>query len=397
MVLDVVVDRELVSGRHLIGHAQVRASEFERRVCRTAGISGVGPRFGRLIEVHARDVLVVLLLTPGRVVPKLVLLDGAAGRPDDVVDDFQAVGLDALCRLLRADVVGLHAVVGEAALKRAPERVAARLRNHVRHERSVRTLGETATDLDADFFDGAVVDENARPVAADAAAMVVRHPVHQELGLLAPAVVHRDDVGHERDAADVAEIVGDDARQQKRELPEVAVARRQRVDHVALQHSLVRHGLHVDHGRLARDGQRFLDRPDPQVCVHCCRERPRQHDALALDRREARQGECHGIRARPQVHDLVDPFTVGRDRAHFLDQRGAGRFNRDAGQHAAAGVSDHAGDRALRERGVRCDHDPGCHRHDRFQQRSAEADPRMLVEAATASHVRLLARLIRAG
>ena len=112
-----------------------------------------------------------------------------------------------------------------------------------------------------------------------------------------------------------------DARKQKAELAEITIAGRQRVDDIALEHALLHDGLHVDHRSLARNRQGFLDRADAQSALTVAVNEPVRAMPSRLIVGEAGQREGHCVSARPKIDDLEDAFAVGRDRAHFLDER----------------------------------------------------------------------------
>jgi len=60
-----------------------------------------------------------------------------------------------------------------------------------------------------------------------------------------------------------------------------------------------------------------------------------------------------------QILDAVAASAVRHRVAHLLDERRARRFDGDPGEHGSRRVSDHAGNRPLRERGRRAEHDAG--------------------------------------
>ena len=86
----------------------------------------------------------------------------------------------------------------------------------------------------------------------------------------------------------------------------------------------------VDHRALARDRDRFLQPSDHHLHVDCRREPGRQFDRFALDGAKSRQRKRHGVRARPQLDDLVLSLTIGRNGPDFFNQRRTRRFHRDA-------------------------------------------------------------------
>ena len=100
----------------------------------------------------------------------------------------------------------------------------------------------------------------------------------------------------------------------------------------------------VDDRRFARHGDRLFETANRHVGVHRGREGGGQLDVLPLDCGEPCQAERDRVRAGTQVHNLVLSLPVGHDRADLLDQRRAGRFDRDPGQYRARRVADGAGD-----------------------------------------------------
>ena len=71
---------------------------------------------------------------------------------------------------------------------------------------------------------------------------------------------------------------------------------------------------------------------------------------FALHGAETRQRERQGVGTGGEVDQPVLARAVGHDGSDFFSESGTRRFNGDAGQNAARRVSDHAGQRALRER-----------------------------------------------
>ena len=104
-------------------------------------------------------------------------------------------------------------------------------------------------------------------------------------------------------------------------------------------------------GASAGNGQRLLDRTDREVRVHGRRELGGQFETFAPHNAEARQGEGHGVRARPQIDDSVPSLGVGHDAADLLDEGGTRRLHRRTRQNRAGRVAHNADDAALGPRG----------------------------------------------
>ena len=72
---------------------------------------------------------------------------------------------------------------------------------------------------------------------------------------------------------------------------------------------------------------------------------PRQLDARRRDSGESLQRKGDGIRARPQIDDLILAIGIGHDRPRPLDERRARGLDRDAWQHRSGRVSHGARER----------------------------------------------------
>ena len=68
-----------------------------------------------------------------------------------------------------------------------------------------------------------------------------------------------------------------------------------------------------------------------------------------LNRAEAGQRERHVVRARTEIDDAVQAGAVGRRRPHLFDEDRAGRFNGNAREHRARGISHDTRDGGLTE------------------------------------------------
>ena len=134
-------------------------------------------------------------------------------------------------------------------------------------------------------------------------------------------------------------------------------ARRERLQDLVRKRGVGTDVLRIHDRARTGDRDRFFERPDVQLCIHCRGEPRGQLDALTPDRREAGQGELHGVGARPQIGNPVLARRVRDDRADLFNERGTGGFHCHAGQHPARDVSHHTRDvagacclRALRRR-----------------------------------------------
>src|SRR5262249_60126629 len=128
-------------------------------------------------------------------------------------------------------------------------------------------------------------------------------------------------------------------------------------DRLAADHLLVATAGRVDERRFGRHGYGLRHAADLHFRVNGRYEGPSQLDSLALDRGEPRQRKRHGVAAGPQALNRVLPRLVGEDRARLLDEHGARRFDRDAREYGARGISDSTDDRGLGMGYCRNDHD----------------------------------------
>jgi hypothetical protein len=143
---------------------------------------------------------------------------------------------------------------------------------------------------------------------------------------------------------------------------------RQRIDQGVIEDLLLLRVLHVHDRRFAGDGNRLLDRADRQLCVDGRRERTGQLDRVTPDRVEPREREGDGVGSRPKLDDAVVAGAVGHGDARFFDQRRAGRFDGDTGQHGARRIPHDPGDARLSVCG-------GRHRKQTSDQRDRSNDP----------------------
>ena len=128
--------------------------------------------------------------------------------------------------------------------------------------------------------------------------------------------------------------------------------------HVVLQRDLPPRALNVHDRGFARDDDGFSELADFQLGVDRRCERTGQLDAFVLEGVEPRQRKRDGVGPRPQIFDPVLPGAVCDRRADFLDQRRAGGFYGDAGQHGAWRVFDGSRNHRLCQGGRRKENDP---------------------------------------
>ena len=145
-------------------------------------------------------------------------------------------------------------------------------------------------------------------------------------------------------AADVGPVLGEPGGHLGDGLQAV-VAHRQDFQLLGIEHRLLAHGLHVDHRRLARDGNRLLDRPDGHLGVDRRREPGADRDPVADDRREAGQREGDDVVPERELHHAVQPGAAG-ERHLRRTQRGGAHLHGDARQHAPGVVGHLPGDGA---------------------------------------------------
>ncbi len=187
------------------------------------------------------------------------------------------------------------------------------------------------------------IDRQAR---LDAAAAVDREDREHRAGV--DVVVVRQHAGHGGEQVAVAP----DARQ---------------VAHgLVVERDLAPRALHVDDRRLAGDRHGFSNPADLQVRVDLDDAGSRQHDVVALQRGEPREGERDGVGARLQALDTVLPGAIGHRCPGLFNQHRAGRFNGDAGQDGAGRVPHGAGQGRLGPRGRRGEPDARQQRHESY-------------------------------
>ena len=248
-------------------------------------------------------------------------------------------------------VAALHRAVGEIGEEGSPVGVGARARNQAHHGAAHFRFAQASGGREDDFLRVAASGH----IVGDAAAALRRadrHAIDLESALAERTAVNRERDG--RRSGNPADILcrGGDARHQRREA-EIGAPGRNGVDDVLPQRLLRLRALHVDERSLSGDGDRLGHCPDLQIGVDRCHECTGQLDAFTPDRAES--GQREGDRVRPGVErdNAVLTGSIGDGGSALLDQRRARGLDRDAWQHGAGAVTHDAGDRRLREYGVR--------------------------------------------
>jgi len=147
----------------------------------------------------------------------------------------------------------------------------------------------------------------------------------------------------------------------------------QRVDDVAIEHLRALRVLHVYERSLAGHRDAFFERTDAKLDVDGNGCIARKFDAVTNERGETRQRERHLISAGSQIDQRVATGFVADDRPCLLDEHRACGFHGHARQHRTAYVANDTGNRALRMRDGRQQHETaqGCqHRRCQSRQRS---------------------------
>ena len=238
--------------------------------------------------------------------------------------------------------------VGDDGL--AGEAVASLFGNHVDGDPTALRLRRAGDDLVHHVLNGTLVVIEAGDVSgAERAGDVHAVDLDGEVGRQ-PSVRDNRPLPHLRPSSDIEPTgqlgpEGGDGRGDAL----IAPPRRQHVDLLLAEDGAALRALDVDERRSAGHRDGLLERADPQLRVDRGREVRLQDDVLAHERAEARQREGDLVGAGPEVLDSIAPAPVRDAGAHLLDQGGAGRFNRDTGQHPAGRVGHEPGDGALRE------------------------------------------------
>ena len=294
----------------------------------------------------AGDRLVHLPAARAHEEPELVAHDRPAVGGVQVPEQGVALGRRGAAGDLRRDarVVGGQRVARVPRVELPAERVAALARDHVDAHPAPRGLGGHAAGLVGHLLGGQLV-----VVVLDAAVAVGavdELPVHRHADLPpAHPVSHHDGLLRRRGQADLGAIQLD-ADNELRGRLHVATGR-DGVEHLGVEHLDPAGRLHVDDGRLARDGHRLLERADRKLRVHRGGEAGRQILALDQDGREAGQGEREGVHPGPQVDQRVAAGAVRDGDAAALDEGRRRGLDGDAGQDAARVVGDLPGDGAV--------------------------------------------------
>ena len=331
-----VLLRQIARVRHQ--HAEIRAAG------RSGAILG---RVRELVQKGPGQVFLGCQVAVPAVEPQPILEDRATHRRvhfGNALDPRARV--EPLRDELVRQVVALQTAVGEIGVEVVREPVAAVLGHRVGHDAARAGLGRRTARHDGHFLDGAGVDGERVVVAAARVVHVVeRHAVQQERHLVVAAAVHFQRLPAV--AVRATDILIEErhlhARHEDRQILE-RPSRRQFVEDLAGECAALRGRLDVDERRLARHGDGLFDRSDRERAVNSRRERGVQDDPLADGRVEARQRERDLVFAGTERNHAVLSLAVGVDHACALDERRAGRLDRDPGKHGAARVADHARD-----------------------------------------------------
>ena len=205
-------------------------------------------------------------------------------------------------RLRRSSVRLLvcHAELTAVANTTPLDRVATLARDDVDAQAAKRLLGGHGRVIDGHFLRGAGVGHEVRELPSrqdvaepDAIELKARvaGPSAMNRKRRVLEVVRATDVG-ERAAPGLGRR---QARDQHHHV-DVAAAGRDRLDHLLIEHALLRRALNVDDRAVTGDGDRLLERTDAQVDVDRGDEGARQLDSFAPHRRESAQREGHDIR-----------------------------------------------------------------------------------------------------
>ena len=276
--------------------------------------------------------------------PHAVTLERPAERLVDVevVDDPVRRAQPCQAQLV-GEVAALQVLVREGQERGVRKPVPTVLRHKVDPHAAGRQIGGEGVGVHGDFSRRADV----RGLAADVAAGLKGHRIDAVDGdplIDVAAAMHRHalaDVLDERPADVIAAAHG--VRHHPRQAKVVAGAR-QRVDHLGVQHPLLRRAADVHHWRFPGDRDRFLERAHPHLAIDVGNPRAAERDALALDGVESGQREGDHVGAGAKVDELVATVGVGDGRPDFFNQHGTGGFDSNPGHHGTRGVFRAAGD-----------------------------------------------------
>ena len=157
--------------------------------------------------------------------------------------------------------------------------------------------------------------DGVEDVRRDAAAVERRrhrHAVHRHAAFVGLATARAEE-RHRRRRVQAVGVNGH-ARRRVEQVAHGPRARNGR-DDLLVEHGLAAHRLDVNDGRLAGDGDCFLDGADAHVNRDREDRRPGQDEAVALDVAEAWQRERQAVGAWRQLDDAVNARAVGDDGA----------------------------------------------------------------------------------
>ena len=343
----VEVGAHLVALRHLRRQAEQPAAHMLLHDPLLADQLGRGVR--RVLEDRSELQLVDRDRARRDEVPQLVADERAAHRRVHVVDVRDAVDRgQALCPQVGVQVVGLPRAVGETAVERPAEVVAAVLRDHVQPDAAGLHLGRAAGRRDGHLLRQRLVVVVHDPAVAERGVDDHAVDLHGGMRRVRPVRDHLHLLHHLR----AAHVGPGEAHPLRQVADRLRVARgRKRVDGVALQHLGSGRALHVDHGSFTRDRDRLFERADRHLAVDRQREVRLELEAFLDEGREAGQRHRDGVVAGPQIDDGVPARAVGDREAAPFDQRRAGSLHGDARQDAPRVVAHLARDGALGARG----------------------------------------------
>ena len=302
------------------------------------------------VEEAARRLDAAAPARDGTVVPRLVRHDRAAHGAGCAPDVDHLRRLDAELPQLGRQVFRLHAAAGVLRVDRRGEGVAPLARDRVDRGAARTVLGAHAGDLDLHLPDGVGVGDVAgagrRADVVLVPEAVERRPGARLAVIEAVGALRRPGVAG---AAHVRPVLGEPGSHLGDRLQPV-VAHRQDFELLGVEHRLLADGLHVDHRRLAGDGDRLLDRADRHLGVDRRREPGADGDSVADDRGEAGQRERDRVVPERELHHAVQPGAVG-ERHLRRAERGGGHIHGDARQDTSGVVGHLPGDAAELLRG----------------------------------------------
>ena len=340
----IVVTRDLVLRADLPGQAQVKAAVLLRLGARGGCDPGSNTKsFGIDFVERVGANLLVSPEAVRRPEPQFVLTERTAEREAGVVDVLDTVGGRHALRAKRVvDVVGLQRRVCKVGERQAAEQVAALARNDIDADTSAAGLGGNRAELVTELLRRRVVGRDA------GAGVVARHVGDHQAVELHDAIVERPAVRLELvlmlagRAADIVLVAEHADRQHTERRPVLRC--RHRLDHFSRDDLPLDHVRGVDQRAFTRHGDRLFEGADFQVDVDGRGKRRRQLNLLAPDGGESRQREGHRVDTGPQIDDVVAALRIGHRATALLDQRRAGRLDGHTRQHAAARVTNDAGD-----------------------------------------------------